>query len=136
MVEHVDGRHHPALEFDTIIAQKHDVLFDKICVALRADELIEKLNKKAVYVEYENSEFAIPIVIDNKLLGHYVRLDGIVTTLRSVDISDDKICDRVINTMMSTEADFRNRDWYCLVARTIKRGRAGLPNTAYNRTKL
>ena len=91
MVAHVNVRHHPALEFDTIIAQKHDVLFDKICVALRADEFIEKLNKKAMYVEYENSEFAIPIVVDNKLLGHYVRLDGIVATLRSVDISDDKI---------------------------------------------
>ena len=55
---------------------------------------------------------------------------------RAYSIFRDSTCDRVINTMMSTEADFRNRDWYYLVARTIKRGRAGLPNTAYNRTKL
>lgn len=55
---------------------------------------------------------------------------------KAYSIFRDSTCDRVINTMMSTEADFRNRDWYYLVARTIKRGRAGLPNTAYNRTKL
>ena len=91
MAKHINGYHHPTIEFDTIIAQKHDALFDKICVAVRSDDFIEKLNEKAVYVEYENSEFAIPIVVGSKLIGHYVHLDGIVATLHSVDISDDKI---------------------------------------------
>ena len=91
----------------------------------------KRVTKKRISLKYRFKEDVIDC---QEVKGEYLKIFEVDKAYNIFRNSD--ICDRVIKTMMTTEADFRNRDWYYLVAQTIKRGRAGLPNTAYNSTKL